>query len=99
MYVLYVKKYRLMRRMSQEELAFKIGRSQSFIAQIEKDNSIRTKSPRLSTLTLIAKALNVCANDLIRFKCSECHRFKNCNRHKYLEEDDVYFKEHFDYYI
>ena len=88
-----------MRRMSQEELAYRIGKSQSYIAQVEKDNSVRTKSPRLLALILIARALDVCANDLIRSKCTECHRFDKCKRREYLEEDDIYFKEHFDYYI
>lgn len=99
LYTLYVKKYREFRRISQSELAFRIGKSQSFIAQIEKDNSIRTKSILLIDLVLIAQVLDVCPNDLIRYKCNSCHRFNKCTRHENLEKDDEYFKEHLNYYI
>ena len=85
--------------MSQAELAFRIGKSQSFIAQIEKDNNIRTKSILLADLVLIAQVLDVCPNDLIRYKCNTCHRFNICTRHEHLKKDDIYFKEHLDYYI
>jgi len=99
LYTLYVKRFRELRRMTQSELAFKIGKSQGFISQIEMDNNIRTKSILLVDLVLIAQALNVCPNDLIRYRCRQCHRFDICTRHKYLEKDDEHFKEHLGYYI
>jgi DNA-binding XRE family transcriptional regulator len=99
LYTLYIKQYREMRRMTQSELADMIGKSQSYVAQIEKDNSIRNKSILLSDLILKSHALDVCPNDLYRFRCIDCHRFYSCNRHQYSEDDDIYFKEHFEYYI
>jgi len=99
LYTLYIKRYRELRRMSQSELAFKIGKSQGFISQIEKNNISRNKSPQLVTLVLIAQALDICPNDIVIFKCNQCHRFNICTRHQQIEEDDVYFKDHLDYYI
>lgn len=70
-----------MKRMTQEELAFKIGKSQSFISQIEKHNSTRSKSLQLSTLIDIAQALDVCPNELIHFQCKDCWRRGTCNKY------------------
>ena len=99
LYTLYIRHFREAIGMTQSELAFKIGKSQGFISQIEKPNSIRKKSILLSDLVLIAQALNVCPNDLVRFRCVDCHRFNICTRHENLEKDDIYFKEHLEFYI
>ena len=88
-----------MRRMSQKDLAEKVGVDRSYISKLEQDNMIRKHSPKLILLTQISEALDICPNDILRYKCTSCHRFKKCNRHEYLEKDDEYFKEHFDYYI
>lgn len=99
LYTLYVKNFREAKGITQSELAFRIGKTQGYISQIESDNSIRSRSPQLIDIVAIANALDVCPNDLIRFKCNDCRRFDNCNRHENLEKDDIYFKEHFDFYI
>ena len=99
LYTLYIKRYRELRRMTQSELAFKIGKSQGFISQIESPNSIRKKSILLTDLILISQALDICPNLLFRFKCVDCLRYEKCTRHENLEKDDDYFKEHLDYYI
>lgn len=99
LYTLYIKKYRELRRMTQSELAFLIGKSQSYIAQLERPNIIRIKSPQLTDVITIANALDVCVNDLVHFSCNSCVRYSRCNRHQYSDEDDTYFKEHLDYYI
>lgn len=99
LYTLFIKQCREQIGMTQEELAFKIGKTQGFISQIEKDNSVREKSPQLITLIEIADALNVCPNDLIRFRCMDCKRFNICNKHQEMEDNRQYFEEHFDFYI
>jgi len=99
LYTLYIKKYREMRRMSQSELAFKIGKSQGFISQIEADNSTRKKSILLSDIIKIADILDVCPNVIIRFKCSNCLRFDKCTRHEHLEDDTTYINEYLEFYI
>jgi len=88
-----------MRRISQSELADMVGVSQSYIAMLERPNILRNKSPRLVLLISISQALDICPNEILRFKCNSCHRFYICKRHEYFEEDDIYFKEHLDYYI
>ena len=57
-----VRQYRNTKCLSQEELAFKIGVSQSAISSLESDNSI----PNAVMLHQIAKELDVDINDLLR---------------------------------
>lgn len=100
MFVLYIKKYRQLRKMSQDELAIKISRTQQYISLLESDNVVRKRSLKLSTLESIAIALDVCVNDLIHFKCNSCHKFNRCNKHhEHLDENDDFFKEHLQYYV
>lgn len=101
MFVLYIKKYRELRKMSQQELGDLIGKTQQHISLLESDNIIRKRSVKLNDLELIAQALNVCCNDLIHYKCSnECHRFNKCNKqHEHLDENDDFFKQHLQFYI
>jgi transcriptional regulator with XRE-family HTH domain len=99
LFTLYIKRFREAKKMTQSELGFKIGKSQGFISQIEADNISRKKSILLIDIIAIADALDVCCNDLIRFKCVDCRRFSKCTRHENLQQDDEYFKCHLEYYI
>ena len=99
LYTLYIKKFREAKRMTQSELAFRIGKTQGYVSQIEADNTSRTRSPKLIDLIKIADILDICANDLFRLRCIDCQRFDKCTRHENLEQDDEYFKEHLEYYI
>ena len=56
-----VKKYRKIKGLTQNELAYKAGISQPFIAEIERGR----KSPSVRTLVKIAKVLNVSLEKLL----------------------------------
>ena len=51
--------YRKMRGMTQEQLAEAIGRSVSFVSQVEANNSALVKGVSLETLFLISEKLNI----------------------------------------
>lgn len=51
--------YRRLRGMTQEQLAEAIGRSVSFISQIEANNSANIKGVSLDTLFIISEKLDV----------------------------------------
>lgn len=80
MYKLNIKKYRILKNMTQEELANKSGLTQSYIAKLEKDNIIRDKHPNLATLEKISDALEICLIDIIDKNCRECNIYDNCDR-------------------
>lgn len=67
-----IKKYRMLKKLSQLELANRVGVSQNYISLLERD--CRTKSPTLHTIELISKALDVCVCDLITCNCNKCKR-------------------------
>ena len=56
---LHIAMYRKMRGYTQEEFAEKIGKSWSFISQIEANNGARIKGVSLNTLFCISEALEV----------------------------------------
>lgn len=68
MFKLNIKKYRHIRKMTQEELALKCGLTQQYMSMLEQ-GIIRHKSPTLRTIERISKALQVCPKDLIN--CSD----------------------------
>lgn len=80
MYKLNIKKYRLLKNMTQEELANKSGLTQSYIAKLEKENVIRTKHPNIYTLEKISNALNICLIDIIDKNCDECNIYNDCDK-------------------
>ena len=51
--------YRKMAGMTQEEFAEKIGKSWSFISQIEANNGVKLKGVSLDTLFVISETLQV----------------------------------------
>lgn len=76
-YKLHIKKYRLLKGMTQTELARKANVKQSYISQLEKED-VEIKSPTLKTIFRIAAALQVCPYLLIEFN-TECTQ--NCCFH------------------
>lgn len=56
--------YRKLRGLTQEQLAEAIGRSVSFVSQVEANNSSRVKGVSLETLFLIAERLDIPASKL-----------------------------------
>lgn len=56
-----IRRYRLDKNITQEELAFRIGSSAAYISNIENGK----KKPSLQKLLQISEALNVTANDII----------------------------------
>lgn len=79
-YLLLIKEYRLLRGMTQKELAEKSNLNQSYISQLE-NNHPNAKSPTLRIMSKISKALNICPHILIRYDipCDyDC--FDTCNK-------------------
>jgi len=87
MCILYIKKFRHFRRMTQQELAEKVNVSQQYIAMIEADNIVRTRSPRIALLEQIAWALHICLIDLIYCSCKDCENNNIC-----LKKDKVNYE-------
>jgi len=56
--------YRKLRGLTQEQLAEDIGRSVSFISQVEANNSLTVKGVSLETLFMISEKLSVPASKL-----------------------------------
>ena len=56
--------YRKLRGLTQEQLAEAIGRSVSFVSQIEANNAADVKGVSLETLFLIAERLDIPASKL-----------------------------------
>ena len=100
MYTLYIKKYRKLRRITQTELAERIGVTQQCVALLESDNIIRKRSPKLSIILDVSFALEVCPNLILHYVCSDCKLYKNCNKRESLEnEDNDFYEENLQYYI
>ena len=57
-----MKKIRLAKQMSQGDICRKLGVDRSYISNVESGN----KNPTLSTITKLAKALNVSVNELLK---------------------------------
>nr|DAM23787.1 MAG TPA: helix-turn-helix domain protein [Caudoviricetes sp.] len=72
MFTLNIRKYRLLKRLTQEELGVKAGLSQGHISHLERENFARDKSPRLETIERIADILEVCPKSLINCNCRFC---------------------------
>jgi transcriptional regulator with XRE-family HTH domain len=96
---LYIKKYRILRGYTQEQLADMVGISQAMIALLEAPNVTRRKSPRLKLLIKLAEALEICYNDILHFHCNECPMLSGCNKKQYLEYDDDFFDNNLIYYL
>lgn len=64
-----IKNIRRIKGVTQEELAFKTGLSQSYISELEAKHSIA--NPTIQTLEIIAKALDVCPLDLLHCDCNK----------------------------
>lgn len=78
-YKLLIRKYRLLRGMTQAELAYKSNIRQSYISDLE--NSSNIKSPTLRTILKIADALNVCPHVLVQYDTScDNNCLKHCKR-------------------
>ncbi len=73
MLFLNIRKYRHIKRLTQEELGNMVGVSQYYISQLEKGN-LRKVSPTLKVLESIASALDVCICDLIYCGCPKCQQ-------------------------
>ena len=97
MYILYIKKYRILRRMTQSQLAEKVCVTQQYIAMLEADNIVRNRSPKLSTLLDIAFALDICPKDIIYHSCTHCE-IKNCIKKNKVNYEDI-AEENFNFYI
>ncbi|NRU52437.1 helix-turn-helix transcriptional regulator [Clostridium beijerinckii] len=101
LYTLYIKKYRKnLRHMTQEELAYKCGVAPSYISMLEQDNITRRRSPSLALVRDLAYSLEICPNDILIFRCSDCKFENSCNRKQYVEEDNEdFYKDNLIYYL
>lgn len=98
MYKLYIQHYRKLKRMTQDELAEKCNLNRSYISKIERDNSIRTHSPRLTTIENIALELKVCPNSILRYMCQSCTINKDCKKKEHAKDYNL-ADEDYNYYI
>lgn len=69
-FILKIKEIRIMKNMTQSELAKKSGVDQSYISILESIN--RKKSPTLKTLEGIGNALDICPLKLVECSCKNC---------------------------
>lgn len=71
-YVLFIKEYREIKNLTQQELAALAKVKQSYISQLE-NNHPYAKSPTLRVLFRIAKALETCPHLLVKYdwNCKE----------------------------
>lgn len=76
MFKLNIRKHRLVKNISQKELAQKSGISQSYVSLLEKGIE-REKSPTLQTIESISDALGVCVKDILIFECDLCKNYIN----------------------
>jgi Predicted transcriptional regulator with C-terminal CBS domains len=76
-YLLLIRKYRKMKKLTQKELAKKAKIDQSYLSKLERN--VDEISCTIRVLCDIAEALEVCASDLVVYcKCKMC---KNCKRY------------------
>ena len=86
MFDLHIKKARKKIRMTQKELAEKSRLSQSYISQLE--SPLRTITPTLQTIEVIAESLKICPYILISYDCNKCRIVRakeTCNVNKCKE--------------
>jgi len=98
MYILYIKKYRQLRRITQNELAELVGTSQQQISLLEADNIIRKRSPQLALLKSISLALKICPKDILFYSCMNCEIRESCSKKDKVNYEDV-AEENLQYYI
>lgn len=79
-YILLIKEYRIIRGMTQKELARKARLRQSYISQLERKHP-KAKSPTLRIAFRIARALDICPRLLVRYNIECDYNCLNaCNR-------------------
>ena len=66
--------YRKMRGMTQEQFAEAIGRSVSFVSQIEANNAAEVKGVSLETLFLMSEKLGIPWRGSLRTEAPEIHK-------------------------
>lgn len=87
-YELLIKQMRILRRMTQAELARKAKVRQPYISQLESIHPV--KSPTLRILFNIAVALDVCPHILVRYNINcEQNCFHNCQKGFFLRFHSV----------
>lgn len=72
MFILKIKKYRKLKRLTQKELSEISGVDQSYISRLEEIP--RHRSPTLHVLEQIADALEVCPRKLVQCNCQYCRK-------------------------
>lgn len=92
-----IKKLRLARGLTQQQLGDLAGLERSYISRLETFNLERDRSPRLIVIEQIANALKVCPHSLIKYSCEQCPIFENCKKEK-VDIDEL-IEEYIDFYI
>jgi len=87
------------RRIRQKDLARKSGLSESYISHLEKDNSVRDRTPTLQTLESLAIAMEICPRDIVMYSCICCQLRPICKKDKDLREPEIIINEILDFYI
>lgn len=74
-----IKKYRLLRGMTQSELARKAKLRQAYISELER-NHPDIKSPTLRVIFRISRALDTCPHLLVKYEGCSDSCFNNCKK-------------------
>lgn len=99
MYKYLGKRLRHRRHIRQKDLAKKSGLSESYISHLEKDNSIRDRTPSLQTIESLAIAMEICPRDIIIYPCIRCQLRTICKKNKDMREPEIIINEILDFYI
>ncbi|MFL0251421.1 helix-turn-helix domain-containing protein [Clostridium neuense] len=79
-YILLIKEYRILRGMTQKELARKAQLRQAYISELECGRP-KVKSPTLRVAFRIARALDICPHMLIRYDLGcDYNCFNTCDK-------------------
>ncbi|MCD2345830.1 helix-turn-helix domain-containing protein [Clostridium guangxiense] len=79
-YILLIREYRVLRGMTQKELARKAKLRQAYISELERGHP-KIKSPTLRVTFRIARALDICPHVLVRYNIGcDYNCFNTCNK-------------------
>lgn len=84
-----IKKLRIAKGLTQEQLAELAGIDRSYISRLETENITRDRSPTLATLEKLAFALEVCPQDLAFYSCTKCKLNNKCLRKNKTDYEDI----------
>ena len=74
---LHIKHYRIIRKITQQNLAEITGLTQQYISLLE--NNTNSANPTFDTIAIISQALNVCPYNIFSIECDICKLHHHCS--------------------